>query len=81
LGFQQIQGGQQIGTLDLGTSGKRNSWLTGAIAGFDFLLNTLNLLASLSLLENMDLYQAVGERSSGRRWFCRNGRLFGRATM
>jgi hypothetical protein len=39
LGFQQIQGGQQIGILDLTTSGKRHSWLTGAIAGLYFIRN------------------------------------------
>jgi hypothetical protein len=72
--FQQIQGGQQIGILDLATSGRRNSWLTGAIAGFYFNVNKFNLLASLNLLENMNLYEAVGERSRGPRWFCRNGK-------
>jgi hypothetical protein len=53
LGFQQIQGGQQIGILDLPISGKRHSWLTGAIAGLYFILNKFNLLASLNLLEKM----------------------------
>ncbi len=33
LDFQQIQGGQQIGILNLCTSGKRNSWLSDLIAG------------------------------------------------
>jgi hypothetical protein len=51
LGFQQIQGGQQIGILDLYTFGKRNSWSTGAIAGLSFILHEFNLLASLNLLE------------------------------
>jgi hypothetical protein len=49
--FQQIQGGQQIGILDGTALGNRNSWLIGAIAGFSFILNRLNLLASLNLLE------------------------------
>ena len=68
LDFQQIQGGQQIGILDGTTLGRRNSWLTGAVAGFSFILNKLNLLASLNLLEKMCLHEAVGERSRGRRW-------------
>jgi hypothetical protein len=42
--------------------------LTGAVAGFSFILNQLNLLASLNLLEKMCLHEAVGERSRGRRW-------------
>jgi hypothetical protein len=50
--FQQIQGGQQIGILDGTPLGRRNSWLTGAVAGFYFILNELNLLASPNLLEN-----------------------------
>jgi hypothetical protein len=54
--FQQIQGGQQIGILDLTTLGRRNSWLTGAVARFYFILNKLNLLASLNLLEKMCLH-------------------------
>ncbi len=53
--FQQIQGGQQIGILSLRTFGERNSWLTGAVAGLDFILNKFNLLASLNLLEKMCL--------------------------
>ncbi len=47
---------------------RRNSWLTGAIAGLYFILNKLNLLASLNLLERICLHEAVGERSRGRRW-------------
>ena len=41
--------------------------MTGAVAGFNFILNRLNLLASPNLLEVMCLYEAVGERSRGRR--------------
>jgi hypothetical protein len=37
--FQQIQGGQQIGILDETTLGRRNLWLTGAVAVFSFILN------------------------------------------
>jgi hypothetical protein len=36
--------------------------LTGAVAGFYFILNKVNLLASPNLLEIMCLYEAVGER-------------------
>jgi hypothetical protein len=53
--FQQIQGSQQIGILEQTTFGRRNSWSTGAIDGFYFILDELNLLASLNLLENMCL--------------------------
>ena len=42
--------------------------MTGEVAGFSFMLNQLNLLASLNLLEKMCLHEAVGERSRGRRW-------------
>jgi hypothetical protein len=66
--FQQIQGGQQIEILDGTTLGKRNSWLTGAIAGLYFILKRSHLLASLNLLEKMCLHEAGGERSRGRRW-------------
>jgi hypothetical protein len=34
LGFQQIQGGQQIRILDLYAFGKRNVWLSGVVAEF-----------------------------------------------
>jgi hypothetical protein len=53
--FQQIQGGQQIKILDGTIFGRENSWLPGVVAGFYFILNQLNLLASLNLLE-----QAIG---------------------
>jgi hypothetical protein len=53
LGFQQIQGGQQITILGLRTFGERNSWLTDMVAEFYFILNESHLLASLNLLENM----------------------------
>jgi REP element-mobilizing transposase RayT len=43
--FQQIQGGQQMGIPDGTTLGRRNSWLTGVVAGFSFMLNRLNRLA------------------------------------
>ncbi len=59
LGFQQIQGGQQIGILDLTALERRYSWLTGAVAGFYFILYKLNLLASLNLLEKMLLVIGV----------------------
>jgi hypothetical protein len=39
LGFQQIQGGQQITILGLRTFGERNSWLTGMAAELYFILN------------------------------------------
>ena len=51
LGFQQIQGGQQIRIPDLDPLEKRNSWLTGVVVGLYFILNKFNLLASLNLLE------------------------------
>ena len=60
---QQIQGGQQIAIWDLTALGRKNSWLTGAVAGFSFILNRLNLLASLNLLENRCLHEAAGEFS------------------
>jgi hypothetical protein len=63
--FQQIQGGQQIGILDLTALERSYSWLTGAVAGFYFILNKLNLLASLNLLERMCLHDAVGGRIKG----------------
>jgi F0F1-type ATP synthase gamma subunit len=36
--------------------------------GSVFVLNIVNLLASLNLLDKMCLHEAVGERSRGRRW-------------
>ena len=57
-----------MGISDWTILGRRNSWWTGAVAGFSFILNKLNLLASLNLLERICLHKAVGERSRGRRW-------------
>jgi hypothetical protein len=65
--FQQIQGSQQIGILDC-PLGRSNTWLTSAIDGFYFVLNELDLLASLNRLEKIRLHEAVGERNRGRRW-------------
>jgi hypothetical protein len=53
LGFQQIQGGQQITILGLRAFGERNSWLTGVVAAVDCILKRPNLLACLNLLETM----------------------------
>jgi hypothetical protein len=38
-------------------------WLPNAVAGFSFILNRLNLLASLNLLEKIRLCETVGQRS------------------
>jgi hypothetical protein len=54
--FQQIQRGQQIGMLDGTAFGRTNLWLTGAVAGFCFIVNKHNLLASLNLLERKFLF-------------------------
>jgi hypothetical protein len=54
-GFQQIQGGQQIGVWGGSILERTNSWLTGAVAGFYFFLDKLNLLVSLNLLDVMCL--------------------------
>ncbi len=51
---------------------RSNSWLTGGAAGFYFIVNKLNLLASPNLLERMCLKEAVGERSRDRRGDGRN---------
>jgi hypothetical protein len=65
LGVQQIQGGQQIGIQDFTTSGKRPSWLTGAIARLYFTLKKFNLLASPNLPEKMCLPHAVHSSGCG----------------
>ncbi len=53
LDFQQIQGGQQIGTSDSDALEERNLCLPGSLADWNcgFNLNEFNLLASLNLLE------------------------------
>jgi hypothetical protein len=72
FGFPADSGRPADGGQDGTILEKRNSQLTGAVAGLYFILSKLNLLASPNLLEIMCLKEALGERSRDRRGDGRN---------
>jgi hypothetical protein len=63
MDFQQIQGGQQMGLLDLHTFGKRNSWLTGLVAG---LSRRLELRFHSQRVQSVGLLESAGEKTDDR---------------